>query len=675
MGERGERRYITLPRVVALAAASFLIADASCGCEPDESIPPIEARADDCVDLTANDTVTLQATPTHDHGEESEAADTIEDTPVVAVVRHPLGSPSEDDELVDGKTLLERLAACYAEDPDDSKQLLASMIAGGTNNTDTDVFAILTSPVQVDTDEVDLADLAEELKLSQQVLESAQKASEAADLGRLVLPVQPEIAAPKGGGIDFAEAGDTLTAIARDYNLPLSALLAVNASTDLSTLRPGHTLRVPAPVEAPKVVDITEQRRLAAQSFIDQYGQTFKEVIGDKLPLDAVIAQALRESGFGTSELAVGHNNFFGMKAKSDWTGDTHTKFTTEEVPIEEAEGCVENEGCRLVEDLGNGRAIIEIPSVFRAYPSLKAGIEDYVKKIEEMYPNVATAKGENYARELINEFGNGKYKWASDSAYAEGVNALLRIIAPQVAAIPNEDEPVPTSTTTTTTPETPKSTSRIPRATEDAVETSQKFLETLESVSFSQERYEAAIANMYDASYLLDEFPKFKGKYEVAPIEFITQHYTVSRYKTDSDEVFARHMMNAMSGGGTGTHFAVMESGKLVRFTDEDLQTRPAHNPPYDTLTLAIEYVSPDQAGISKEQIENGIYLNLYLLDRVGLADRDYFDTIIGHADARNAEEIRAQGFDVRLDWPTIETNALRAKMNAARAAGIGPR
>ena len=38
-----------------------------------------------------------------------------------------------------------------------------------------------------------------------------------------------------------------------------------------------------------------------------------------------MIAQAITESGWGKSGLAVNANNLFGMKADGSWTGETYT--------------------------------------------------------------------------------------------------------------------------------------------------------------------------------------------------------------------------------------------------------------------------------------------------------------------------------------------------------------
>src|SRR5690606_12833208 len=98
-----------------------------------------------------------------------------------------------------------------------------------------------------------------------------------------------------------------------------------NAKTVTDTIWPGQILRVPAPStleDQARNLNLTEQRRKASQSFIDQYGSTFKRAIGDSLPLDAVMAQAMRESAFGTSELFINAHNPFGIKARADWSGE-----------------------------------------------------------------------------------------------------------------------------------------------------------------------------------------------------------------------------------------------------------------------------------------------------------------------------------------------------------------
>ncbi|MGB4420674.1 MAG: glucosaminidase domain-containing protein, partial [Candidatus Saccharimonadales bacterium] len=101
---------------------------------------------------------------------------------------------------------------------------------------------------------------------------------------------------------------------------------------------------------APKTANLEE--------FVDTYGQGAFD-IGKKygLPYEAILAQAMLESGYGKSSLAYKYYNFFGMKAGSSWTGETVTMGTSEEY----TPGVTTN-----------------IEAAFRAYPSIEAGWEGY---------------------------------------------------------------------------------------------------------------------------------------------------------------------------------------------------------------------------------------------------------------------------------------------------------
>lgn len=72
------------------------------------------------------------------------------------------------------------------------------------------------------------------------------------------------------------------------------------------------------------------------------------------IPASAVMAQAIYESGYGSSPLATDHNNFFGLKAFDDWNGSVAPNMPTI--------------------DLGK-----KTFANFRAYNTLKEGFEGYV--------------------------------------------------------------------------------------------------------------------------------------------------------------------------------------------------------------------------------------------------------------------------------------------------------
>jgi hypothetical protein len=65
----------------------------------------------------------------------------------------------------------------------------------------------------------------------------------------------------------------------------------------------------------------------AQKSRIDSYVEQYKslaieEMIRTGIPASITLAQGLLETGFGQSELAVNANNHFGIKCKTDWTGE-----------------------------------------------------------------------------------------------------------------------------------------------------------------------------------------------------------------------------------------------------------------------------------------------------------------------------------------------------------------
>lgn len=93
------------------------------------------------------------------------------------------------------------------------------------------------------------------------------------------------------------------------------------------------------------------------KSFLEKISPMVRSVSENTGILSSVIlAQAILESAWGTSTLAQKANNLFGIKAASNWLGDTIT-VQTKEVRV--------------------GKEVIEEAN-FRSYPSLSRGIMDY---------------------------------------------------------------------------------------------------------------------------------------------------------------------------------------------------------------------------------------------------------------------------------------------------------
>ena len=71
---------------------------------------------------------------------------------------------------------------------------------------------------------------------------------------------------------------------------------------------------------------------MSKEEFIEKIGKLASEDMKRSGILASLtVAQAIKESGYGTSELAVNANALFGIKVNG-WTGKTYSKVTTEYV-------------------------------------------------------------------------------------------------------------------------------------------------------------------------------------------------------------------------------------------------------------------------------------------------------------------------------------------------------
>ena len=120
-----------------------------------------------------------------------------------------------------------------------------------------------------------------------------------------------------------------------------------------------------------------------------------------KLLPSLCIAQACLESAYGTSDLAVQANNLFGIKA-SNWTGKVYNKQTKE----------------------WDGSKYITITAAFRAYDTMVACVEDYIKKLTTMsrYSNLVGCTDINKACEYIRTDG-----WATSPTYTSSLLAVVK--------------------------------------------------------------------------------------------------------------------------------------------------------------------------------------------------------------------------------------------------------
>lgn len=138
------------------------------------------------------------------------------------------------------------------------------------------------------------------------------------------------------------------------------------------------------------------------QSFLNKISNNVSDTWKQyKILPSLVLAQAILESGWGTSELATKANNLFGIKANSSWTGAKHTVNTSE---------------------FKDGQ-LKKVNADFRKYKSWDESIVDHAKflKDQSRYQAVIGEKDFVTACRAIQSAG-----YATDPQYAD---KLMRII------------------------------------------------------------------------------------------------------------------------------------------------------------------------------------------------------------------------------------------------------
>lgn len=146
---------------------------------------------------------------------------------------------------------------------------------------------------------------------------------------------------------------------------------------------------------------------------------------GAVLNTQAVIAQAALETGWGNSDLAVFHNNVFGIKLGKDWTGPYHEKKSFEVV----------------------GGRRVPVPSKFRSYPSWNECLVDYSRIIcgrkwyQDALPHADPPDGDGDAWEwvfhLVDKDYEGELRWSTEGL--NYMNLVMGRAAVEVARVRGE--------------------------------------------------------------------------------------------------------------------------------------------------------------------------------------------------------------------------------------------
>lgn len=134
-----------------------------------------------------------------------------------------------------------------------------------------------------------------------------------------------------------------------------------------------------------------------------------------------MVSQAILESGWGTSGLAVNANNLFGMKKSTDWTGAVYKAKTAE----------VAGKDMIVVDWTGKTISVKKgqtyyIMADFKKYPTVSGSLSDYVALMQyPRYRNVLRDKANNYKQAANNLTTSG---YATDPDYAKSVISIIEM-------------------------------------------------------------------------------------------------------------------------------------------------------------------------------------------------------------------------------------------------------
>jgi LysM repeat protein len=640
--------------IVAAVVAVGVIAVGANRCipdQPDESVQPMPTMAcNDGYDMRDDQIIIPKIEEADSHEAHQDEAEQVRTFSVIHNVK-----PGET---------LSGIAGCYFEQPELGLQ---SILKSNPTITDPNLISVdkpitinLTTAKSFEIEQdTTIEVLAESTGLAPETLASANGKKSKLNTGeRLIVPVQDTILTDETTNVYVVESGDTLSAIARNAGITLVDLLEINNGhvPDAQNLKPGHLLVVPinvAPV-APGIIETPFQSvEEKLQAYLDVHGDIARKTAEKYgLPFEAIVAQSMKETAYGTSELALNANNMFGMKAKPDWEGKIYNKITSEEVTPDNVS---KYPGAKVVRTLDNGNVMIEVKQPFRAYDSVEDAFNDYGKWITESgYYNDAAKKvvPEEYARALVNTptyIGEGR--WATDSRYAEGVISIIENLR-KLAETP-------------VAPEIP-----IPRTVEERIK-------SVELTAEGYERFKESInRDFIEYAKTKKSFSPDNGLDQTQPTEMMNLHFTTLYVNEENDtskpigNVNVKRLIDSMNnrdgpdGSCCGIQWFIDRNGQTFQFV-EDINTKLSHNPPFSQLSTGVELESDTQENITPKQYESAMYLSIYVLEKQELLGKSPLESILqGHGEIRSKLRAAGHDYDVRSDFPENESELFRAQM-----------
>ena len=437
----------------------------------------------------------------------------------------------------------------------------------------------------------------------------------------------------------IVKSGDTYYGISNKYDIDVDDLVDAN-NVDARKLQAGQLIIVPSTsaseTQTPRS-ETNESHDSDMQHIYEQYGvyaQGVEDIYG--VPREVTLAQLIRETGWdGKSELSTHANNFFGIKAKGDWTGDVYTKKTTEEIAGDDIS---EYPGAEVIKTLPNDRVIIRLEQDFRKYPTPEEGFNDYGLKLNQA--PYKDALGQGTSQEVAKKIAA---RWATDSAYGE---SLVKII-----------DRIQQFEATGGATATPKESAPAPQESE--------VTQRIQNIEVSKAGYEQFVRNMLDTS--MEKYshnPIMRGSFEgnnvpqrattglvlhrwgsiMSGTEFPTPAY-VQGVELSDDQLVAARAIDILAGRGLGINFLMTRDGKVFHFTDSKVAHAAGHftegpykDQPLNGHLVGVEVESSTEGDLTDAQLQSYIYLSYNFLESNGLLKKgeaiDLRDKVVGHGE-----------------------------------------
>lgn len=209
----------------------------------------------------------------------------------------------------------------------------------------------------------------------------------------------------------------------------------------------GHTTAPPDASEESTQDFTAETIDKTDAAFIEHYASLAEKVESQYgVPADVVLAMGILESGHGSSELARNANNFHGLKANEEWSGDVYKKETIEHYTLDQIERSLGREKREFYESEGvlipgTDKYEVRITAEFKKFPTAEEGFSGFGDHLKNRFDGQAYADAfnfndpQNFFLGLVNDVGP---VYATDVNYQ---NKVLDLID-RVQALRNNEAP-----------------------------------------------------------------------------------------------------------------------------------------------------------------------------------------------------------------------------------------